>query len=40
MAEMKTGPTDADPRAYVAAVEHPTRRADAEQLLDLEVCQR
>jgi hypothetical protein len=27
--------TDADPRAYVAAVEHPVRRRDAETLLDL-----
>ena len=35
MAANKTKPTDADPRAYVAAVEHPTRRADAEVLLEL-----
>ena len=30
----KTKPTDIDPRAFVAAVEHPTRRSDAETLLD------
>jgi hypothetical protein len=35
MAENKTQVTDVDPAAFVAAVEHPTRRADAEVLLDL-----
>jgi len=30
----KTAPTAVDPRDFVAAVEHPTRRADAEILLD------
>ena len=30
-----TRPTDVDPRDFVAAVEHSTRRADAETLLDL-----
>ncbi|MEO0882293.1 MAG: DUF1801 domain-containing protein [Pseudomonadota bacterium] len=30
----KTRPTAIDPRAFVAAVEHPKRRADAEVLLD------
>ncbi|MEM8747461.1 MAG: DUF1801 domain-containing protein [Actinomycetota bacterium] len=35
MAENSTTPTDVDPREFVAAVEHPTRRADAETLLDL-----
>lgn len=35
MAENKTQPTDVDPHDVVAAVEHPTRRADAEVLLDL-----
>ncbi len=29
----KTTATGADPEAFIAAVEHPTRRADAEQLL-------
>lgn len=32
---METVPTEVDPRAFVAAVEHPVRRADAEALLDL-----
>ncbi|GHD09224.1 hypothetical protein GCM10008096_21670 [Zhihengliuella salsuginis] len=32
---MKMLPTDADPQAFVAAVEHPVRRADAERLLSL-----
>ena len=35
MADNKTQPTDVDARDYVASVEHPTRRADAETLLDL-----
>ena len=35
MAESKTRVTDADPREYIASVEHPTRRADAEVLLEL-----
>ena len=35
MAENSTAPTDVDPREFVAAVEHPTRRAAAETLLDL-----
>ena len=35
MAENKTKPTDVDPRAFIAQVEHPTRRADAEVLLEL-----
>lgn len=35
MSENKTRPTDVDPRAFVAAIEHPARRADAEVLLDL-----
>ena len=30
-----TQPTDVDPADFVAAVEHPVRRADAEVLLDL-----
>ena len=33
--EPKTKATDADVRAYVAAVEHPVRRADAETLLEI-----
>lgn len=33
--ENKTRPTTADPRAFIAAVEHPTRRRDAETLLEL-----
>lgn len=33
-AQNKTQATDADPRDFVAAVEHPVRRADAEVLLD------
>jgi Domain of unknown function (DU1801) len=33
--ELKTRITDASVRAFVDAVENPTRRADAEQLLDL-----
>lgn len=35
MAENKTKITEVDPAAFVAAVEHPTRRADAEVLLEL-----
>ena len=35
MAENKTKPTEVDPRDFIAAVEHPTRRADAEVLLEL-----
>jgi hypothetical protein len=35
MAENKTKPTEVDPRDFVAAVEHDTRRADAELLLDI-----
>lgn len=35
MAENKTKPTAVDPRAFIAAVEHPGRRADAEALLEL-----
>ncbi len=35
MAENKTKVTDQDPRDFVAAVEHPTRRADGEILLEL-----
>ena len=35
MAENKTQVTDVDPRAFVASVEHPTRRADAEVLLEM-----
>jgi hypothetical protein len=31
----RTVPTDADVRAFVAAVPHPVRRRDAERLLDL-----
>jgi len=34
MAENKTKPTDVDPAAFVADVEHDTRRADAEVLLE------
>lgn len=33
--ENKTKPTEVDPREFIAAVEHPTRRADAEVLLEL-----
>ncbi len=35
MAENKTQPTAVDPLAFVASVEHPTRRADGEVLLAL-----
>lgn len=33
MAENKTQPTDADVDEFIASVEHPTRRSDAETLL-------
>lgn len=35
MAENKTQSTDVEPADFVASVEHPTRRADAETLLEL-----
>ncbi|MGB3185862.1 MAG: DUF1801 domain-containing protein [Ornithinimicrobium sp.] len=35
MAENKTQPTQVDPADFIAAVEHPTRRTDAQTLLDL-----
>jgi hypothetical protein len=35
MATNKTQPTAVDPAGFVAAVEHPVRRADAETLLEL-----
>ncbi len=35
MAENKTQFTDVEPADFVASVEHPTRRADAETLLEL-----
>lgn len=35
MAENKTQVTDVDPADFIAAVEHPTRRADAETLLEM-----
>ncbi len=35
VAENKTQITDVDPVEFIAAVEHPTRRADAEVLLDM-----
>lgn len=35
MAENKIRPTPVDPSDFIAAVEHPTRRADAETLLDM-----
>ena len=35
MAENKTQPTAVSPQAFVAALEHPVRRADATVLLDL-----
>lgn len=35
MAENKTQPTTVDPLDFIAAVEHPTRRADAEILLEM-----
>ena len=35
MAENVTTPTDVDPHEFVGAVEHPTRRADAETLIEL-----
>ncbi len=35
MAHNKTQVTEADPAAFIAAVEHPTRRADAQTLLEM-----
>ncbi|MEM1332891.1 MAG: DUF1801 domain-containing protein [Actinomycetota bacterium] len=35
MSSNSTQPTDVDPHAFVAAVEHPTRRANSAQLLEL-----
>ena len=35
MAENKTQPTDLDPAGFIAAIDHPTRRADAQTLLAL-----
>jgi hypothetical protein len=35
MATNKTQPTDIDPAEYIASVEHPVRRCDAETLLDM-----
>lgn len=35
MAANKTQPTQIDPAEFIASVEHPTRRADAQTLLDL-----
>ena len=35
VAENKTQRTDVDPNSFIASVENPTRRADAELLLDL-----
>ena len=35
MATNKIQPTDVDPAAYIASVEHPVRRSDAETLLDM-----
>jgi hypothetical protein len=35
MATNKTQPTDIDPAEYIASVEHPVRRSDAEALLDM-----
>ncbi|WP_043442049.1 DUF1801 domain-containing protein [Arthrobacter sp. L77] len=35
MAELLTQPTDQDPRSFIEAIAHPTRRADALVLLDL-----
>ena len=35
MVELKTHPTDVDPRAFVAGVDHPVRRSDAHLLLEL-----
>ena len=35
MSELKTQPTAIDPRDFIAAVEHPTRRADAGVVLDM-----
>ncbi len=35
MAENKTRVTEVDPREFIASVEHPTRRADAEAILEI-----
>ena len=35
MVENKTQPTDVDPADFIASVQHPTRRSDAETLLDM-----
>lgn len=35
MSENKTQPTEASPQDFIAAVEHPVRRADAEVLLEM-----
>ncbi|WP_300527760.1 DUF1801 domain-containing protein [Maricaulis sp.] len=35
MSELKTQPTTIDPRDFIAAVEHPVRRADAQTLLGM-----
>ena len=35
MSELKTRPNDADVAAFLATIEHPVRRADADVLLDL-----
>lgn len=35
MSELKTQPTAIDPHDFIAAVEHPTRRADAGVVLDM-----
>lgn len=35
MSDNKTGPTEIDPRAHVAALDHPGRRADAEKLIEM-----
>ncbi|MGB5952978.1 MAG: DUF1801 domain-containing protein [Ornithinimicrobium sp.] len=35
MAQNKTQPTQVDPAEFIASVEHPTRRGDAETLLQL-----
>ena len=35
MASNRTQPTAVDPAAFIASIEHPTRRADAETLLEM-----
>lgn len=35
MTEVKTAPRSADPREFVAALEHPVRRSDAEYLMEM-----